>query len=97
MWGCNPDPDLTKSVTVIVRNGGVNYVGAGGDMINGAFIIDGNFDTTGSLTFNGTIVSKGTISFGSSSQTIGLDSCWVQNMPGAFLTVVPGAWRQIDR
>ncbi|MGH2755883.1 MAG: hypothetical protein ACRDLB_15815 [Actinomycetota bacterium] len=97
VWGCNPDPALNKSITVVVRNGGVNYSGAGGDMVNGAFIIDGNFEATGSFTFNGTIVSKGTVSFGSSSELIQMDGCWVTNMPGPFLTVEPGAWREIDR
>jgi hypothetical protein len=97
VWGCNDNPALSRSIAVIVRNGGVNNGGAGGDMVNGAFILDGNFNATGNFTFNGTIVSKGTVSFGSSSEQIGMDPCWVKNMPGPFFKVVPGQWSEVDR
>jgi hypothetical protein len=97
VWGCNDNPALSRSIAVIVRNGGVNQGGAGGDMINGAFIVDGNFNSTGAFTFNGTIVSKGTVSIGSSSENISMDPCWVKNMPGPFFKVVPGQWSEVDR
>jgi hypothetical protein len=97
VWGCNDNPALSRSIAAIVRNGGVNEGGAGGNMVNGAFILDGDFNATGNFTFNGTIVSKGTVSFGSSSENIGMDACWVKNTPGAFFKVVPGQWSEVDR
>jgi hypothetical protein len=97
VWGCNSNPALSRSIAAIVRNGGINETGAGGNMVNGAFILDGDFNATGNFTFNGTIVSKGTVSFGSSSENIGMNPCWVQNMPGPFFKVVPGQWSEVDR
>jgi hypothetical protein len=97
VWGCNSNPFLTKSIVAIVRNGGIDDGGAAGQFINGAFILDGDFNATGGFTFNGTMISKGTISFGSSSENIGMDPCWVQNTPGPFFKVTPGQWSEVDR
>lgn len=97
VWGCNTNPALNKSVVVDVRNGGFTDIGAGGDMLNGALILDGDFNTTGSFTFNGTFISKGSGSFGSSSETVTLTPCWVQNFPASFYKVVPGHWAEVDR
>ena len=98
VWGCDQaDPDNTKSVVVVVRNGGIEEVGSGGDMINGAFIVDGNFTADGQITFNGTMVVRGTVSFGSSSELMQLTNCWVNNTPGPFFSIVPGHWSQVDR
>ena len=97
VWGCNDDPDLNRSVVVIVRNGGVDYDGAGGDMVNGAFIMDGGWTSNGSFTFNGSIISRGLAHFHSSSQEYRLDECWLKNTPGPFLRVVPGHWSEVDR
>lgn len=97
VWGCDPDPDINRSVLVIVRNGGINWTGAGGEDINGAIIIDGDFNATGNFTFNGTIIVKGQLNINSSAQEFGLDECWVRNMPGPFLRAVPTQWSEIDR
>lgn len=97
VWPCDPDPALTKSIVAVVRNGGINWTGAAGQQINGALIMDGDFRATGGLTLNGSLISLGTVEFGSSSQTMQLDECWVQNMPGPFFRVVPGQWSEIDR
>lgn len=97
VWACNPDPDLSKSIVVIVRNGGVNWTGGGGNQINGAVIVDGDFSATGGFTFNGTLIVGGVLRITSSSQHFGLDDCWVSNMPGPFFRAVPTAWSEIDR
>jgi hypothetical protein len=97
VWGCNDNPALNKSIVVDIRNGGFYDVGAGGDMINGALFVDGDFNTTGKFTFNGTFNAKGSGSFGSSSEIVTLDACWVKNFPGAFYKVVPGHWAEVDR
>ena len=97
VYGCNTDPELSKSLVTIVRRGGVNYDGAGGDRINGAFVIDGNWSSNGAFTFNGSLIVQGNLHFQSSAQTYSLDTCWVSNTPGPFFRVVPGAWSEIDR
>lgn len=91
--GCNPDPDLNKSVVVIVKNGGVNF--SGNNQVNGAFIVDGNFDYTGTPVINGTVIAENFRVRGNA--TFSLDSCWVQNMPGPFLGATPVQWSEIDR
>jgi hypothetical protein len=80
-----------------VRRGGVDYSGAGGDFINGAFILDGNWKSGGGLTFNGSLVVQGNLHFQSASESYSLDTCWVNNTPGPFFRVVAGAWSEIDR
>jgi hypothetical protein len=97
VWGCNDNPALNHSIVVDIRNGGFYDIGAGGDMLNGALILDGDFNTTGQFTFNGTFLAKGSGSFGSSSETVTLDPCWVKNFPAAFYKVVPGHWAEVDR
>ncbi|MDQ3981971.1 MAG: hypothetical protein M3271_04745 [Actinomycetota bacterium] len=91
--GCSPDPSLNKSVTVIVKNGGVNV--DGNVQVNGAFIMDGNFDYTGTPRINGTVIAENFRIRGNATFT--LDSCWVQNMPGPFLGATPMHWSEIDR
>ncbi len=97
VWGCDPDPDLNRSVVVIIRNGGINWTGAAGQKINGALIMDGDFDAVGGFTFNGTIIVGGELRITSASQHFSLDECWVQNMPGPFFRSVPSQWSEIDR
>ena len=101
VWGCddtdNVAPDTNQSVVVIVRNGGVDYTGAAGEMVNGAFIIDGDWQVVGGYRFNGTIISGGNVHFHSSSQNFTMDTCWVENMPGPFLQPIPRHWSEIDR
>jgi len=97
VWGCNDDPDLNRSVVVIIRNGGINWTGAGGQKINGALIMDGNFRATGGFEFNGSLIVKGSLSINSSSQHFSVDDCWVKNFPGPFMRALPTQWSEIDR
>ena len=91
--GCNADPELNKSVVVVVKNGGVNF--SGNNKINGAFILDGNFDYTGTPQINGTVIAENIRVRGNA--TFSMDTCWVQNMPGPFLGATPVQWSEIDR
>lgn len=91
--GCNPDPDLNKSVVVIVKNGGMDFSGT--NQVNGAFILDGNFDYTGRPHINGTVIAENIRVRGDA--TFSMDTCWVQNMPGPFLGATPVQWSEIDR
>lgn len=98
VWGCDAtNPDNTKTLIAVVRNGGINYTGAGGDMINGALLVDGNYEGNGNFTLNGSLIVGGTAHFHSSSQQFTLDECWVDNMPGSFFAVTPGKWTEVDR
>ncbi len=91
--GCNPDPDLNKSVVVIVKNGGVKL--PANSQVNGAFILDGDFDYTGTPQINGTVIAENFRVRGNAA--FSMDSCWVQNMPGPFLGATPIQWTEIDR
>ncbi len=97
VYGCNDDPDLSKSLVTVVRRGGVDYGGSGNDSINGAFILDGDWKSQGDFTFNGSLIAQGNIHFQSSTQDYSLDSCWVKNTPGPFFRVATQAWSEIDR
>ena len=93
-WGCNANPDISKSMVLIVRNGGVKI--NAGLMNNGAmFLPEGTFTDMGGHRWNGTIVAKNYYSRGTSTKS--MDSCWVNNMPGPFLDVIPYSWSELDR
>ena len=97
VWPCSDVATEHESVVLVVKNGGIDYTGGGGDRINGAFIFDGDWTGTGAVQFNGSLISKGNIHFHSSSQTFTTDPCWVRNMPGPFLRTVQGHWSEVDR
>jgi hypothetical protein len=93
-WGCNTDPMLSKSVVIVVRNGSV-HINAN-TMTNGAmFIPEGEFNDNGGHVFNGTIIARVFDSTGNPQKQ--LDTCWVNNLPGPFLSVVPDSWSELDR
>ena len=93
-WGCNDDPSLSKSVVIIVRNGGLRI--ESGVQNNGALLLpEGNFTDMGNHRWNGTIISKNYYSRGTAQKSV--DSCWVNNMPGPFLDIVPSTWSELDR
>ena len=91
--GCSPDPDLNRSVVVVVENGGIRM--SNNSKINGALLLDGDFDYTGTPYINGTIMARDLWVRGTGHFT--LDPCWVQNMPGPFLSAETSNWSEIDR
>jgi hypothetical protein len=94
VWGCNNDPDLTRSALIVVRRGGASL--ENGADINGALLLEeGEFKYAGTVTVNGTIIAKKINVSGTS--TFSLDACWVQNMPTFLLGVTPLHWAEIDR
>lgn len=97
VWGCNDDPDLSRSVFVVVRNGGIDWRGSGGAQINGALITDGDFTAVGGFEINGSVIVGGRLNINSSSQKFSLSECWVESMPSAFFRTVPVRWAEIDR
>ncbi|HEU4480268.1 MAG TPA: hypothetical protein VFS18_00155 [Actinomycetota bacterium] len=91
--GCNPDPALNQAGVIVVENGGAHIVGS--PFINGALILDGNFEFAGEGRINGTVIAN-TIRMQGGSD-ISIDSCWVGNMPGPFLGATTVHWSEIDR
>jgi hypothetical protein len=92
-FGCNPNPNLTQSVVVVIENGG--FVTQGSPKINGAVIADGNFDFGGGGQMNGTIIANNLRLIGGSD--FSLNDCWIKNMPGPFLGVKAIHWAEVDR
>lgn len=94
VWGCNPtNADLNKSAVIVTRRGGLEFQSA---MVNGAFIMDGELTYTGNPTLNGPIISQSGFRINGNANFT-LDTCWVHNMPGPFLTTSPTTWSEVDR
>lgn len=92
---CSDDPALNRSATIIVRNGSYDK-GAGNEVVNGALIVpEGDVVVLGDHTIHGTVIAKRVDLKG--TQHFQMDPCWVNNMPGPFLDVTPGAWSELDR
>lgn len=94
VWGCNAtNPDLHRSAVIVVRRGGLEFQGA---QVNGAFIMDGELKYSGNPTLNGPIISQSGFRI-TGNANFSLDTCWVKNMPGPFLTTTPTTWAEVDR
>lgn len=95
---CSADPDLNKSAIVVVRNG--NFVMEGNLLLNGAlFVPEGSVETSGGATINGTVIAdrfdnRGSASFSLNNPYAG---CWLENIPGPFLSVALDSWAELDR
>jgi hypothetical protein len=88
--GACPD----KVVTVVVRYGSMQVTSAG--VTNGAFLVpEGELKLGGSATIEGTIIAKKLTKQGGS--TVKLSQCWVDHMPGPWLSVTPTTWIEVDR
>lgn len=93
---CSSDPSLDRSVVLVIRNGDMSTQGAGAGEVIGAFLIpEGILDAAGSITIHGTMIAdgfqvRGTGNFKNSS-------CWVRNMPSAFLDYSTTHWSEVDR
>lgn len=95
---CSSDPEQNRSVVAVVRNGSFRV--ESGVTVNGAFFVpEGTMTTTGGATINGTIIAKNFDNRGGANFSLdsGGEDCWLQNMPGPFLSVNPAAWSEIDR
>lgn len=91
---CSTNPPDNRTGVIIVRYG--SFDSSGGSYINGAMLIpEGSFESTGNFTLEGTIIVRRINTLG--TVTIRLSSCWLQNLPGPFLDVVPVSWSEVDR
>jgi hypothetical protein len=85
-------PDVVA--TLVVRYGSLEMASNGSD--NGAFLVpEGELKISGGVTLEGTVIAKKVSSAGNAS--FKMSSCWLQNMPGPFLAVIPDAWIEVDR
>jgi hypothetical protein len=92
--GCSDDLATNRSMTMVVKNGSVDL--SGNLKINGAIIAEGGyFDYTGTPTINGSVWASEFRARGTANFT--LDSCWVRNIPGLYITITPTQWSEIDR
>jgi hypothetical protein len=89
---CNSTAAANTMVILIVRNGGV---ATKTDFMGAIFAEDGNFDTSGNLKFEGSLSAYSIRTRG--SPTICMSQRWLDAMPGAFIQVTPGSWREVDR
>lgn len=91
---CSTNPSNNRTAVVIVRHG--SFDASGGSFINGAMLLpEGEFTSTGGFTLEGTIIVRRIANSG--TVTIRLSSCWLQNIPGPFLDLIPVSWTEVDR
>lgn len=88
----------SKSVIFLIPNGSLELRGAGGaglsEVAGAVFAEEGVVDASSGIRFHGTIIADEII-MGASSSFL-LDQCWLDNMPIAFLKVIPISWAEID-
>ena len=91
---CNTNSSLNSMAVVIVKNGSLTMQ-SGGRLSGAVFVEDGRIDASGSYTIEGTVVAKEMRLRGNPTYT--LTDCWVQNLPGPFITVTAGRWAELDQ
>lgn len=94
-WGpCTDDPNTSKQVVLIVRNGNLQM--SSNDAIHGAVIVpEGLVEETGTATIEGTIIAE-TFSNRGTGQYVMTD-CALRNLPIPWLDMTPSNWIEVDR
>jgi hypothetical protein len=81
-------------VVLIIKNGSTQF--AGNARFSGSvFAEDGRFQTNGGPQIEGTIAAKEIIMRG--SPLYSMSQCWLNNLPGPFVTVTALRWSEVDR
>jgi hypothetical protein len=91
----DPDPtNANKDILLIVRQGNLNF---NQDLnLRGAVLVpEGTVSDTAHNFLIGTFIAK-KFQFNGNG-TYKIDSCWLANIPGAFLDVTPIQWAEVDR
>lgn len=88
----------SKSAIFLIPDGSITFRGAGGggnsEIAGAIFAEKGHVDVAAGIRFHGTIIAHEiTMQAGSSFL---LDECWLDNMPIAFLRVIPISWAEVD-
>lgn len=91
---CSNDPGLNSSVTIVVRNGGIDFR-SNATMYGSAIAPEGVVDAAGGFTIVGAVIANEVRLRGNS--TFKLDACSQTNSPAASLNVTGGRWSEIDR
>jgi hypothetical protein len=91
---CNTNSASNSMSVVIIKNGSTE-IQTGGRISGAVFAEDGRFDASGSYTIEGTVVAREMRLRG--NPTYILTECWVQNLPGPFMTVTAGRWSELDQ
>lgn len=95
---CSSEPELNKSVIAVVRNGNFSMIGGG--LLNGAvFVPEGSVFTAGGAKINGTVIAERFDNRGNANFTLNdpYAGCWLENIPGPFLSVGLENWAELDR
>ena len=81
-------------VVLIIKNGSTRF--GGNARFSGAvFAEDGRFDTAGGPVIEGTVTAKEVQMRG--SPIYSMSQCWLNNLPGPFVTVTALRWSEVDR
>ena len=91
---CSSTPSLNKSVTVVVRNGNINFRG-GGSLYGNVVTPEGIVDSAGNYVITGSVIAKSMRLRGTAR--FALDACAVANAPSSTINVSPGRWSEVDR
>jgi hypothetical protein len=91
---CSDDPNVHRSVVLIVRNGSMEM--QSNSRITGfALVPEGAFDSAGNYVSEASIIAKEFRLRGQAD--LRLSDCWVRNMPIPFVDVIPRGWSEVDR
>lgn len=91
---CSSTPSMNKSVTVVVRNGNINFRG-GGSLYGNVVTPEGVVDSAGNYVITGSVIAKSMRLRGTAR--FALDACAVANAPSSTINVSPGRWSEVDR
>ncbi|MGH2806713.1 MAG: pilus assembly PilX N-terminal domain-containing protein [Actinomycetota bacterium] len=88
------NPSSNGMAIVIVNHGSFRF--RGGSRITGAlFAEDGLVDAAGNYTVEGTVIAREVRLRG--TPTYLMTQCWIDLLPGPFMTVRAGRWTEVDR
>jgi hypothetical protein len=88
------NPSSNGMAVVVIRYGSIQF--RGGSRITGAlFAEDGRVDAAGNYTVEGTVIARDFRLRG--TPTYLMTQCWLDMLPGPFMTVTAGRWTEVDR
>jgi len=91
---CSDTPGMTRSVVVVVRNGGLKMNGAPALITGAALLPEGIFDSAGDYNMHGPLIARELRLRGSG--VIEMSECWLGNVPSPLLDVRPIRWSELD-
>jgi len=95
MTTCNSTAPPDTSVLVIVRNGGFGLSRGNGEFVGAVFAEDGRIDIKGQQRIEAAMATQYLWVRGQS--VVCNSQRWVDSLPGAFISVLPLQWSEVDR